>query len=681
MMSSLPVFLLLLFGFALEEEAAEAKELDTSIWSPELSIMYDTLAGSAVSPDGSVVAYGLRTAVTEGDKSEYNTQIHVVYVADGERLQFTRGDASASSPAFSPDGQWLTFLSKRGDKTQVWGMRLRGGEAQALTEAENGVASYQWSPDGTHIAFLMRDPDTKEEKKAKKEKRDVILVDQNYKYNHLYVSALAKDEDGKREPRRLTEGNFHITGFDWSPDGKAIAVSHRPDPTLNTGFMESDLSLVDVASGDRDELVTRPGTDSSPLFSPDGKWIAFSSSGGQPEPIGLSDIWLISADGGKPKLLAYTHDRRASPEAWAPDGKSIYVQQSVGTLRQIQAVPVKGKKTRTVTEAIGPIANIAYSADGRTVAFSMETPDINEDLYVSPLNEWRPKQITKLHEGKPQPHMGRTELLTWKSFDGLEIEGLLTYPVDYKEGSKVPLILNVHGGPAGVFTQWFTGGSSIYNIQYFAQNGFAVLRPNPRGSTGYGKAFRYANFQDWGYGDFEDLMSGVDKVIAMGVGDPDKLCLMGWSYGGYMTSFAVTRTDRFKAASMGAGLPNLISMTTTTDIPDYLVGHMGGEFWDDYETYEKHSAMYHIKKVVTPTQVIHGANDLRVPFDQGLEFYTALKRRGVPTEMIVYPRTPHGPREPKFVMDVSPRILAWFQAHLGQTAKTEAAVGAGGDED
>jgi dipeptidyl aminopeptidase/acylaminoacyl peptidase len=187
--------------------------------------------------------------------------------------------------------------------------------------------------------------------------------------------------------------------------------------------------------------------------------------------------------------------------------------------------------------------------------------------------------------------------------------------------------------------------------------------------------------RDWGYGDMDDLMAGVDKVIDMGVGDPDRLLLMGWSYGGYMTSFAVTRTDRFKAASMGAGLPNLISMTTTTDIQDYLVGHMDAEFWEDYDVYERHSAMYRIANVTTPTQVIHGENDLRVPFTQGQEFYRALQRRGVDTEMLILPRTPHGPREPKLLMEVTPRILTWFQKHLPQdrsvTQDADAAAPAG----
>jgi dipeptidyl aminopeptidase/acylaminoacyl peptidase len=199
--------------------------------------------------------------------------------------------------------------------------------------------------------------------------------------------------------------------------------------------------------------------------------------------------------------------------------------------------------------------------------------------------------------------------------------------------------------------------------EYFSEKGYAIIKPNPRGSTGYGKEFRYANYKDWGYGDYKDVISGVDKIIEMGIGDTEKQFVMGWSYGGYLTSFIVTKNDRFKAASMGAGLPNLISMVTTTDIQDYLVAHMGSEFWEDYETYQKHSAIYHVKNTVTPTQIIHGADDLRVPFTQGQEFYNALKRIGVDTEMIVYPRTPHSPKEPKFLMDVSERILTWFEKY------------------
>jgi dipeptidyl aminopeptidase/acylaminoacyl peptidase len=362
-------------------------------------------------------------------------------------------------------------------------------------------------------------------------------------------------------------------------------------------------------------------------------------------------------------MLAETPDRSAGLTAWSRDSKTIYLGETVGTSTHVIALPLDGSPARQVSTGAGVIRTVSLSSAADRLAFTYEKPETPVEVYTSSVNTFEAKQLTDVNQNVPKPVMGRTELVQWKSTGGFEIEGLLTYPVNYEAGKTYPLILNVHGGPAGAFTRSFTGNPAIYMIQTFAQKGYAVLRPNPRGSTGYGKEFRYANVKDWGFGDYDDLMAGVDKAIDMGVADPEKLFLMGWSYGGYMTSFMVTQTNRFKAASMGAGLPNLLSMVTTTDIQDYLAAHMGGEFWEDYETYEKHSAMYHIKNVTIPTQVIHGAQDLRVPFTQGQEFYRALGRLGVPTEMIVYPRTPHGPREPKFVMDVTPRILAWFEKY------------------
>ena len=231
---------------------------------------------------------------------------------------------------------------------------------------------------------------------------------------------------------------------------------------------------------------------------------------------------------------------------------------------------------------------------------------------------------------------GKTEVIRWRSKDGMEIEGLLTYPINYREGKKVPLVLNIHGGPAGVYTEGYTGRSSVYPIQAYAQEGYAVLRANPRGSSGYSKAFRFANRSDWGGMDYEDLITGVDHLIKLGVADPNDLYVMGWSYGGFMTSTVVTKTDRFKAASVGAGVPYLIGMLTT-DI--------------------------HVNNVTTPTQVVHGENDTRVPIAQGYEFYRAIQRKGVDTEMIVYPRMPHGLREPKFIQHCGEAIMKWFKDH------------------
>jgi dipeptidyl aminopeptidase/acylaminoacyl peptidase len=515
----------------------------------------------------------------------------------------------------------------------------------------------------------MVDPATEEEELAEKEKRDVILVDQNFKYSHLYRIPFDPDAAEIPNAERLTEGDFNVTSFDLTPDGSAVVFSRTPDPRLNTNFMAGDLAVVEVETGQVTPLVTGAGADRSPSVSPNGRWVAFVSSGQQPEPVGLGDIYLVPLEGGTPRKLAETHDRDAGILGWTADGQSVLYSEPVGTTRQVMALPMGGGSPEAITSVQGVVGNLALSRNASHMVFTFQDSDTPWDVYISAVSPFSMRRVTDLHASVPRPPMGRTELLSWGSQDGrFQIEGLLTYPVGYREGRRVPLILSVHGGPGGVYSQTFSGGPGIYMNQYFAQKGYAILRPNPRGSRGYGKEFRYANVRDWGFGDMDDLMAGVDHVIDLGVAHPDSLLLMGWSYGGYMTSFAVTRTDRFKAASMGAGLPNLVSMTTTTDIQDYLVAHMGGvEFWEDYQGYERHSAMYRIANVTTPTQVVHGAQDLRVPFTQGQEFYRALVRLGVPTEMVVYPRTPHGPREPKFLMDVSERILAWFEKHLGRS--------------
>jgi len=719
-----------------------AQEAEAQGWTPELSMRYRAIRQTAISPDGAHVAFVVRTPEMEGSKSDYVSQIWMADVASHASAQWTRGESSASSPAFTPDGAWLTFTTSRDGgeggggngkgtaHSQIWALPMTGGEAHPITAAEGDVGAYRLSPDGSRIAFLMRDPQTAEEKKAREEKRDVILVDKNYKYAHLYVVAFRPSSDEPATPVRLTAGDFHVTGFSWAPDGGHIAFAYQADPRINTGRLSGDLSTVTVptvaeideimeaheaaepegaggedaepaggaggedagredaepaggadavdhpaAVGEVTPLVKDAGVESSPRWSPDGRWIAFVSTGSQIEPIGLGDLYVIAASGGTPRKLVETPDRSGGLIDWSADSRELFVGEELGTRRDLIAVPLEGEEIRTVASGDGVLGAVSMTPGTDRMAFTWQTTDQPWDVYVSSTSAYAPTKLTDLHADVPRPTMGRTELVTWTSPDGLSIEGLLTYPVGYEAGERVPLILNVHGGPAGAHAQSFTGAPSVYMLQTFAQKGYAILRPNPRGSTGYGKEFRYANFQDWGFGDYQDLMAGVDHVIEMGVADPDRLLLMGWSYGGYMTSWAVTQTDRFKAASMGAGLPDLISMTTTTDIQDYLVGHMGVEFWEDYDLYERHSAIYHIANVVTPTQVIHGAQDRRVPTTQGQEFYRALGRLGVPTEMIVYPRTPHGPREPKFLMDVTGRILAWFGKYVGGEVAT---AGAGG---
>jgi dipeptidyl aminopeptidase/acylaminoacyl peptidase len=307
------------------------------------------------------------------------------------------------------------------------------------------------------------------------------------------------------------------------------------------------------------------------------------------------------------------------------------------------------------------VDNASLNATGTHVGFSSQAPDRAPEPFVAPLAKFAPVQAAKVQD-PPQFSFGKTETLTWKSPDGKEVEGLVTYPVGYAVGQKVPLLVVIHGGPAGVFVRSYTGGPTPYPVAGFASRGYAVLRVNPRGSSGYGFDFRSANFRDWGKGDYQDIQSGVDALIAKGVVDPDRMGVMGWSYGGYMTSWTITQTSRFKAASVGAGVTNLMSFQGTADIPGFLPDYFGGEFWDKEggTRFQDHSAMFHVANVKTPTLIQHGEQDMRVPTAQGYELYGALKRRHVPVKMVTYPRTPHGIQEPKLMLDAMNRNLAWF---------------------
>ena len=630
------------------------------IWSPKESMKIKSISQTDISYDGKMVAYVVREPVMDDEKSEYLSQIWLTNVDSKENVQYTFNLKSSSSPKFSPDGKNLAFLSSRSGRNQIWIISTSGGEARRLTEEEKGIRSIKWSPNGRKISFLKNDDDTEEEIKSKKNKTDVILVDKKFKYSHIYSYNLFEDT-----VTQITKGDFSVNSFDYSPNGKKIVFSHQDDTNINTGFVNSDISVIESDGSSLLNLIKRPGIDSNPIFSGDGNRFAFISSGGKQESIGLRDTYIFNLKNNNIKKLDNTPNRDSNIISWSSDNKNLIISESVKTTSQLILLPVNGDNYISWSGEKykeGVISSVVKSKKSDNLVLCYEKLNSPVEVFLTGTNNLSFSKLSDINNYN-YPELSRTEIISWKSFDGRIIEGILTYPKNYKKGSKYPIILQIHGGPAGVFSERFNGRPGIYMTEYFSEKGYVTIKPNPRGSTGYGKEFRYANYKDWGYGDYEDVVSGVDKVIDMGIGDPDRQFVMGWSYGGYLTSFVVTKTNRFKAASMGAGLPNLISMVTTTDIQDYLVAHMGSEFWDDYETYEKHSAIYQIKNTTTPTQIIHGANDLRVPFTQGQEFYRALDRLGVDTEMVVYPRTPHGPREPKFLMDVSERILIWFEKY------------------
>ena len=640
-------------------------------WDPEMHLKFKTVGTPRVSPDGKRVVYTVNEAVMAADKSEFVTQIWMANIATKQNTQLTFGEKSSTNPKWSPDGNWLAFTSNRKDnRNQLYLLSMNGGEAEPLTDGKSAVSNFSWSPDGRSIAFTMTDPKTEEEEKNDKGKNDFRWVDENVKLARLYVLPVQKNANGKREPRKLTTANYHVEAFDWSSDGSRIVFGHVKSPVAND-WPSSDISIIEVASGKTSVLANTPAAETSPRYSPDGKWIAVLASDNPPRWAQSEIIQIFSASGGQPKNLVGSFDSQPSLAGWSNDSKRIYFSEPKGTGTQIYVLDVTANRIDEIKATPAVISGINLNDSGTTFGFVRQTSDTPGDVFIASAGaDFTPVQITTVNDNLKMPPVGRTEVITWKSKDGKQIEGLLTYPVGYQTGKRVPLILNIHGGPAGVFQQTFVGGRGVYPLATFASHGYAILRPNPRGSSGYGTEFRRANIKDWGFGDYQDLMTGVDRVIEMGVADPERLGVMGWSYGGFMTSWVVTQTSRFKAASAGAPVTNLMSFNGTADIPAFIPDYFGGQFWEAMDVYQKHSPMFNVKNVTTPTMIQHGEADVRVPVSQGYEFYNALKVKGVPTRMLVLPRQPHGPNEPKMQLATMKANLEWFEKYIGSKRET-----------
>ncbi|HEV8371419.1 MAG TPA: S9 family peptidase [Pyrinomonadaceae bacterium] len=647
----------------LEPRAANGKRLLTA-----LDLMKIANVGTPrIAADGTRVAYTVSETRTEKDKEwKTITQIWVVGTAGGEARQYTRGDKSATAPEWSPDGTILAFLSDRekDGERQVWMMRADGGEAWAATSHKGGVSAFRFSPNSKQLVLVATDQPAKDEEERKKVKDDTIVIDRDIKMAHLWLLNVEKKEE-----KRITDGDFTVSDPQWSPDGTQISYTTRPTPKADDGGLSDVwvMNAANFASGEKRKLEDTPASSDNARWSPDGKWIAYTGTPDVNYGVSTTYLYLIMASGGSPKQLTGKFDLNVGTPVWTRDGKNLYFSANVLESNEIFSADVA---TGTVTQVskTGASANLAQiSRDGNTVVWTLSLPNGPAEVYKSSRQFTQPVALTSHNRWLSDYALAETEVVKWKSKDGMEVEGLLTKPVGYTIGSKVPLLLNPHGGPTGASTNSFNG-----TVQVLAANGFAVLQPNFRGSTGKGLTFAQANKNTWGKGDYEDCMTGVDAMIARGLADPDRLGAFGWSYGGYMTFWILTQTDRFKAVSPGAGLTNIYSMYSQNDIQRYLRWFYSDKApWDATELYWDRSPMKYVNNVKTPTMILHGQVDTRVPIAQAQEFYMALKERKVPVEFVVYPREGHGFTEPRHQLDRVQRYVRFFAKHLGVKVVTE----------
>ncbi len=633
-------------------------------WTPELSMKVKTVTAAVPSPDGKLAVWTETRPVMEGEKSESNTQVYLAHSDGSNRIQLTRGEKSSNAPAFSIDSQWVFFASDRSGKRNIYRIPTDGGEAEMITNWQGSLGAFSISPNGKWIAFTGREPDTEEER-AKREKRDFHVLDENPHNASLWLMAVDPDVNGKRTPKKIAGGPYNVGQFDWSPNSTKIAFETRPTPDADDG-RKSDILEVAIETGEIRNLAATPATEAQPRYSPDGRYLAFVRANSSSRRIEGNSIVLLTLADLKTRALPATPDESPTLDAWAKDSSRIYFSEPLRTRAALYQMPVDGPPTVVYQPSRGTFGpGMVFNRAGTYAGTTMQAPDEPVEAYVMQVAAMKPVRVSAANVDLPKTGLGETRVIRWKAKDGKEIEGLLTLPVNYDKSKKYPLILNIHGGPAGAFNETFIGASGLYPIASFAARGWAVLRANPRGSTNYGLPFRAANVNDWGGGDFQDLMSGVDYVIQTGVADPNRMAVMGWSYGGYMTNWVVTHTDRFKCAATGAGISSLISMWGTNDIPTTLDDYFEGTWYDQPERYVRMSPLAFIGNAKTPTLVLHGEADIRVPTSQGYEMYHALKRKGVPTEMVVYPRQPHGPQEPKFVLDIMHRHIDWVAKYLG----------------
>ncbi len=627
-----------------------------------------SLGDPRLSPDGGQLLYTL--SEPNWGKNERIRHIWRINSDGSNPIKMTNGENGESSPRWSPNGSLIAFITERGEtekgesddaNNQIFIISNHGGEAEPLTEHETGVSNIQWSPDSKFIYFLANDAKSDEDKEREKAKDDVFAFDENYQQRHLWKISV-----DSKESSRITEGDFSITNYKLSRDGTKFAHHRGPNPLYGSAE-HNEVWIMNADGTDAIQITNNNVSEQGAQLSPDNITILFTSFSNEEFEFYYNDnIFLAPAKGGKHKLLLKKMPHEVGSTTWSKDGKSIYFTANTGVRTELFSVTVKGEKLAQLTKGDHALRNFRYYPRLDRFVFGIGEQTNAGDIYTLE-NKRRasPKKVTKVYDYlNNEFRLPKQEAIQWKGADGTTVEGLLYYPLDYEKGKTYPLCVQTHGGPAA--SDKFSFGSWSRYVQVLTSRGWMVFKPNYRGSTGYGDDYLRDMVGHYYRQSHLDVMTGVDHLINKGLADGDRMVKMGWSGGGHMTNKIITHTNRFKAASSGAGAVNWISMYAQSDVRIYRTPWFGGTPWQKdapIDAYWDHSPLKDISKVTTPTLVLVGENDVRVPMPQSVELYRALKSNGVPTHLYVAPREPHGWRELRHELYKVNIELDWFEKY------------------
>jgi dipeptidyl aminopeptidase/acylaminoacyl peptidase len=649
------MILALLFVSMLSPSAVAGQ---TQVPTIEQSLNLRSAGGPRISPDGRYIAYQVQK--TNWEENAFETEIWMAVTTTGETYRLTNARKSSTNPQWSPDSKRLAFISDRDGKRQIYLIAPNGGEAVQLTSVETGVSTLSWSPDGRRIAFTAGDPESKSRKDRKEKYGEYEVIQSDYTFTHLWlVDAPNEVKDKRPEPLRLTEGSsMSVNGFSWAPDSARIAFSAVKDPDLGSSAT-ADIYVMTVSDKGIKRIIDTKGPDGNPVWSPDGRRIAYQTSNGREFFFyANSYIAVTPAEGGAQQVLTETFDESPGLIEWASDG--IYFSGLNKTSSHLFRV---NPATKAIEQVSGPsnygASQFSFTADFRQVAFVGAGANDYPEVFVSSVKPFQPKRVTAMADQLKEFRLATREVIQWKSTDGTPIEGVLIKPAGFDASKKYPLLVVIHGGPTGVDTP-AVRADRYYPIEMFAAKGALILRPNYRGSAGYGEKFRSLNVRNLGVGDYWDVISGVDHLIAQGIVDRERVGAMGWSQGGYISAFITCSSDRFKAVSVGAGISDWMTYYVNTDIHPFTRQYLKATPWDDPDIYQKTSPIFYVKNAKTPTLIQHGELDKRVPIPNAYELRQALEDRGVPVKMVVYKGFGHGIDKPKQQRSVLEQNYEWF---------------------